>query len=73
MKRLSEDSKFYKLFDQIFEIFLDFHPKEETVLWRILIIQSLIHKLLLTNKPEQEFKIEESQFYQILLASLATL
>ena len=65
-KRLFEDSEFYKLFDEIFTIFVDFHPKEEPVLWRILIIQALIHKLLLTNRPERELKIEESYFYQIL-------
>jgi hypothetical protein len=65
-KRLCEDRKFSNLFDNIFDIFLDFHPKEEPVLWRILIIQSLIHKLLLSNTEEQQLKIDENHFYQIL-------
>jgi hypothetical protein len=65
-KRLFEGGEFYRLFEEIFTIFVDFHPKEEPVLWRILIVQALIHKLLLTNIPERELKIEESYFYEIL-------
>ena len=49
-KRLSEDGRFSNLFENIFDIFLDFHPKEEQVRWRILIIQSLIHNYYLIQK-----------------------
>lgn len=49
-KRLSEDGRFSNLFENIFDIFLDFHPKEEQVSWRILIIQSLIHNYYLIQK-----------------------
>lgn len=75
--QLADDSRFSNLFDNIFDIFLDFHPNKERVLWRILLIQSLIHKLLLSNPEELQQKIDEelqqkideidkSFFYKIL-------
>lgn len=48
-KRLESEEEYSYLYDDIFYIFLDFHPGTRPILWRILVTQAIIYKILLES------------------------
>jgi hypothetical protein len=65
-KKLNEEKEFLGLFELAIDLFKDFNPGQYPVLWRILIIQAFIHKVIIDG-AKSSLILSNIKFDQILL------
>lgn len=65
-RKLDNDPGFFSLFKIAIDLFLNFNPGQYPVLWRILIIQAFIHKVII-DLAKPDLTLSNMKFNQVLL------